>query len=59
MEQFVKDLAGPLTDVEVRKAASGLTVIANEKQKEARDKASGKKKKAAARPALGSAKVGK
>jgi translation initiation factor 3 subunit J len=41
----------PLKDVEVRKAASGLTTLANEKQKEQRDKASGKKKlKAAAKP---------
>jgi translation initiation factor 3 subunit J len=42
----------PLKDVEVRKAASGLTTLANEKQKEQRDKASGKKKpKATAKPA--------
>jgi translation initiation factor 3 subunit J len=58
VEHHVKALAGPLKDVEVRKAASGLTTLANEKQKEARDKASGKKKsKAAAKPALGAAKV--
>jgi translation initiation factor 3 subunit J len=44
--------------VEVRKVASGLTALANEKQKEQRDKASGKKKtKAASKPVLGSTKV--
>lgn len=54
----IRELAAPLKDVEVRKAASGLTTLANEKQKEAKDKASGKKK--AAKPAgktLGAAKV--
>ena len=41
----------PLKDVEVRKAASALTTLANEKQKQQRDKASGKKKaKASAKP---------
>ncbi|KAK0469569.1 translation initiation factor eIF3 subunit [Desarmillaria tabescens] len=58
VEHFVRELAMPLKDVEVRKAASGLTTLANEKQKEQRDKASGKKKpKAASKPALGAAKV--
>ncbi|KAJ3762639.1 translation initiation factor eIF3 subunit [Lentinula raphanica] len=57
VEHHVRELAGPLKDVEVRKAASGLTTLANEKQKEARDKASGKKKKSASKPTLGSAKV--
>ncbi|KAF9041112.1 eukaryotic translation initiation factor 3 subunit J [Hymenopellis radicata] len=58
IEHHVRELAMPLKDVEVRKAASGLTTLANEKQKEARDKASGKKKpKSAMKPALGSAKV--
>ena len=57
VEQLVRDLAMPLRDVEVRKAASALTTLANEKQKEQRDKAAGKKKpKAAAKPALGAAK---
>jgi translation initiation factor 3 subunit J len=47
----------PLKDVEVRKAASGLTTLANEKQREQRDKASGKKKpKAVSKPALGGLK---
>ncbi|KAH6913369.1 eukaryotic translation initiation factor 3 subunit J [Coprinopsis sp. MPI-PUGE-AT-0042] len=40
----------------VRKVASGLTTLANEKQKEDKDKAGGKKKKAA-KPALGGAKT--
>lgn len=58
VEHHVRALAMPLKDVEVRKAASGLTTLANEKQKEQRDKASGKKKtKSAAKPALGAAKV--
>jgi translation initiation factor 3 subunit J len=49
-----------LKDVEVRKVASGLTTLANEKQKEQRDKASGKKKvkpKSVMKPVLGSSKV--
>jgi len=57
VEQHVKELASPLRDVDVRKAASGLTTLANEKQKEAKDKASGKKKKATSKPALGGAKT--
>ncbi|OCH85722.1 translation initiation factor eIF3 subunit [Obba rivulosa] len=58
VEHHVRELAGPLRDVEVRKAASALTTLANEKQKEARDKTSGKKKpKATTRPVLGAAKV--
>ncbi|KAF8589461.1 translation initiation factor eIF3 subunit [Ramaria rubella] len=57
IEHHVKALAQPLKDVEVRKAASALTTLANEKQKEQRDKASGKKKsKATTKPALGAAK---
>ena len=58
VEYHVRQLADPLKDVEVRKAASGLTILANEKQKEQRDKASGKKKpKSAMRPTLGAAKA--
>ena len=45
-----------MRDVEVRKVASGLTALSNEKQREARDRASGKKKKAV-KPALGSTKA--
>jgi len=53
VEMHVKALAQPMRDVDVRKAASGLTTLANEKQKEQRDKSSGKKKtKGAAKPAL-------
>jgi len=60
VEYHVRQLAIPLKDVEVRKAASGLTTLANEKQKEQREKASGKKKsKAASRPTLGPAKLTK
>ncbi|KAL5525701.1 hypothetical protein ACEPAG_7038 [Sanghuangporus baumii] len=58
VEQHVRELALPLKDVEVRKAASALTTLANEKQKEQRDKTGGKKKtKAAAKPVLGSTKA--
>ncbi|EEB98460.1 hypothetical protein MPER_02025, partial [Moniliophthora perniciosa FA553] len=57
VEHHVRELATPLKDVEVRKAASGLTTLANEKQKEQREKASGKKKKGSAKPGLGAAKV--
>lgn len=57
VEHHVRELAMPLKDIEVRKAASGLTTLANEKQKEQRDKVSGKKKsKSASKPALGAAK---
>ena len=52
VEHFARALALPLKDVEVRKVVSGLTTLANEKQKEQRDKASGKKK-----PGLGGTKV--
>lgn len=60
VEHYARALALPLKDVEVRKVASGLTTLANEKQKEQRDRASGKKRvkpKTAMKPALGSAKV--
>ncbi|OJA11319.1 hypothetical protein AZE42_08593 [Rhizopogon vesiculosus] len=58
IEHHVRELCQPLKDVETRKAASALTTLANEKQKEQRDKASGKKKpKAATKPGLGGAKV--
>jgi len=58
VEHHAREMAMPLKDVEVRKVASGLTTLANEKQKEQRDKASGKKKpKAATRPGLAAAKL--
>jgi len=57
IEHHARALATPLKDVEVRKVASGLTTLANEKQKEQRDKASGKKKpKAASKPGLSGTK---
>jgi translation initiation factor 3 subunit J len=56
IEHLAREMAQPLKDVEVRKVASGLTTLANEKQKEAKDKSGGKKKKAA-KPALGGAKT--
>ena len=56
VEAHAKELASPLRDVEVRKVASGLTALANEKQKEAKEKTSGKKKKAP-KPILGGSKV--
>jgi len=56
VEHHARALAQPLRDVDVRKAASGLTTLANEKQ---REKASGKKKpKSTAKPVLGASKVG-
>ncbi|KII85163.1 hypothetical protein PLICRDRAFT_45310 [Plicaturopsis crispa FD-325 SS-3] len=57
VEHHARALAQPLKDVEVRKVASGLTTLANEKQKEQREKTSGKKKPKAGKPALGAAKV--
>ncbi|KAL4064359.1 translation initiation factor eIF3 subunit [Scleroderma citrinum] len=58
VEYHARQLAQSLKDTEVRKVASGLTTLANEKQKEQRDKAPGKKKpKAAAKPVLGSDKT--
>jgi translation initiation factor 3 subunit J len=57
VEAHVRALSEPLRDVDVRKAATGLTTLANEKQKEARDKASGKKKGAGKKPVLGGAKT--
>jgi len=59
VEHHVRALAAPLRDVEVRKAASGLTTLANEKQREQREKLSGKKKpKSAGKPVLGASKLG-
>ncbi|KAI9509800.1 translation initiation factor eIF3 subunit [Russula earlei] len=59
VEHHVRALAAPLRDVDVRKAASGLTALANEKQREQREKTSGKKKsKSAGKPILGASKLG-
>ncbi|KAF7327925.1 Eukaryotic translation initiation factor 3 subunit J [Mycena kentingensis (nom. inval.)] len=58
IEHLARELCMPLKDVEVRKVASGLTTLSNEKQKEQRDKASGKKKpKATGKPILGTTKA--
>src|SRR5262249_25229519 len=58
VEHHAREISMSLKDVEVRKVASALTTLANEKQKEQRDKASGKKKsKAATKPILGTSKV--
>lgn len=55
VENFFKQMCGPLRDVETRKVASALTALGNEKQKAQKDAAGGKKKKAA-KPALGATK---
>ena len=56
VEHHARALAQPLRDVDVRKAASGLTTLANEKQ---REKTSGKKKpKSVGKPILGASKIG-
>ncbi|KAH7341521.1 eukaryotic translation initiation factor 3 subunit J [Rhizoctonia solani] len=58
VDLHVRALAESLRDVDIRKAASSLSTLANEKQKEQRDKASGKKKpKTALKPGLGATKV--
>ncbi|KAK9765146.1 Translation initiation factor 3 subunit J component [Basidiobolus ranarum] len=44
LETFIRELAEPLKDVDVRKLASILTTVANEKQRAAKDAAKGKKK---------------
>ncbi|KAI5477832.1 hypothetical protein MNV49_005916 [Pseudohyphozyma bogoriensis] len=55
LEQFAKALAQPLKDIEVKKVASGLTTLANEKQKAAKEATQkGKKGK---KPALGLGKA--
>jgi translation initiation factor 3 subunit J len=56
VEHHARALALPLRDVDVRKAATGLTTLANEKQ---REKTSGKKKpKSVGKPVLGASKIG-
>lgn len=51
-EAFVKNLAQPLKDLDVRKCASALTIVANEKQRQARE-ATTKKGKGKSKPQLG------
>jgi len=59
VEHHVRAVAAPLRDVDVRKAATGLTTLANEKQREQREKLSGKKKpRSAGKPVLGASKLG-
>ncbi|KAG8917617.1 Translation initiation factor 3 subunit J component [Tulasnella sp. 417] len=55
VEHHAKELAQPLKDVDVRKVASGLTALSNEKQRELKE--ASKKKKG--KPALGSVKQAK
>lgn len=50
-------LCESLKDSEVRKTASALSVVANTKQQEQRDKVSGKKKSTKAKPTLGANKA--
>ncbi|KAJ2507119.1 Translation initiation factor 3 subunit J component, partial [Coemansia sp. RSA 2049] len=59
LDKFIRELALPMKDVEVRKFASTLTALANEKQKAGRDSKSKKKtnKKAAVVTAPSSQKV--
>ncbi|WVN90206.1 uncharacterized protein L203_105442 [Cryptococcus depauperatus CBS 7841] len=56
VEQLAKDASAALTAVQTRKVSSALSVLGNTKQQEERDKTSGKKK-SAAKPKLGGAKV--
>ncbi|KAJ1960001.1 Translation initiation factor 3 subunit J component [Dipsacomyces acuminosporus] len=45
LEKFIRELADPLKDVDIRKISSILTTLANEKQRAARDALKGGKKK--------------
>ncbi|KAK4053709.1 40S ribosomal protein S27 [Microbotryomycetes sp. JL201] len=53
-EELARAVCLPLKDVDVRKSASALTALANEKQRES--KAGGKKTKGSNKPALGAGK---
>ncbi|RKP39923.1 eukaryotic translation initiation factor 3 subunit J, partial [Dimargaris cristalligena] len=44
VDSFARDICVPMSDMDVRKAASSLSSLANDKQKAARDAAKGKKK---------------
>jgi len=55
VEHHIRELARPLKDLEVRKSATVLTTLANEKQKEQRE---GGKKKKTTKPTLGQARPG-
>lgn len=58
IEHHTKLLCDTLRDVEIRKTAAGLTGLANQKQQDQRDKASGKKKSKLAAPKEPGAKAG-
>ncbi|KAI5454762.1 Translation initiation factor 3 subunit J component [Naganishia albida] len=53
--EIAKQVATPLNDRDVRKIGTAMTVLSNEKQKEAKASVGGKKKKAA-KPVLGASK---
>jgi translation initiation factor 3 subunit J len=44
VDQLTRDLAGPLKDMDVRKAASTLNSLANDKQRQAKEATKTKKK---------------
>lgn len=44
MEKLVRDIAEPLKDMDVRKTASALTALANDKQRQAKEATKSKKK---------------
>ncbi|KAI9474053.1 MAG: translation initiation factor eIF3 subunit-domain-containing protein [Benjaminiella poitrasii] len=56
IEQFAKDLSGPMKDMDVRKAASSLTALANDKQRQQKEALKNNKKvKGKAQPAKAAA----
>ena len=58
VESLVKQLCMPLKDLQVRKASSALSTLANEMQAAQRATAKGGKKKAAAKPTLSAPRGG-
>ncbi|EJU05025.1 translation initiation factor eIF3 subunit [Dacryopinax primogenitus] len=58
IELHVREIAQSLRDVDVRRAATALTTLSNEKMKE-KTQTGKKKTKAAAKPILGAAKAGR
>jgi len=58
VESLVKQLCTPLKDLQVRKASSALSTLANEMQAAQRATAKGGKKKAAAKPTLSAPRGG-
>jgi translation initiation factor 3 subunit J len=58
LDQFAKDIAGPMKDMDVRKAASSLTALANDKQRQQKDALKNSKKaKGKTQPAAKAAPV--